>query len=95
VPNPDKAKKVLEKANFTVKENSVIAIEVDDRPGGLAAALRVLSDADINVEYLYAFVEKSGSKAVVILRTEDVDAGIKTLKMAGIGILNADQVYKL
>jgi hypothetical protein len=95
VPDPDKAKKVLEKASFTVKESSVVAIEVDDRPGGLAAALRVLSDADINVEYLYAFVEKSGSKAVVILRTEDVDAGIKTLKTAGIGILKADQVYKL
>jgi hypothetical protein len=95
VPDPDKAKKVLEKASFTVKESSVVAIEVDDRPGGLAAALRVLSDADINVEYLYAFVEKSGSKAVVILRTEDIDAGIKTLKAAGIGILKADQVYKL
>jgi hypothetical protein len=54
-----------------------------------------LSDADINVEYLYAFVEKSGSKAVVILRTEDVDAGIKALKAAGIGLLKADQVYKL
>jgi hypothetical protein len=95
VPDPEKAKKVLEKANFTVKENSVIAVEVDDKPGGLAASLRVLSDANINVEYLYAFVEKSGEKAVVILRTEDVDAGIKALKAAGIGMLKADQVYKL
>ncbi len=95
VPDPDKAKKVLEKANFTVKENSVIAVMVDDRPGGLAASLRVLSDANINVEYLYAFVEKSGEKAVVILRTEDVDAGIKALKTAGIGLLKAEQVYKL
>jgi hypothetical protein len=95
VPEPDNAKKVLEKANFTVKENSVIAVEVDDKPGGLAASLRVLSDANINVEYLYAFVEKSGEKAVVILRTEDVDAGIKALKAAGIGILKAEQVYAL
>jgi hypothetical protein len=95
VPDPDKAKKVLEKASFTVKESSVVAIEVDDRPGGLAASLRVLSDANINVEYLYAFVEKSGKKAVVILRTEDIDAGIKVLKAAGIGLLKADQVYKL
>jgi hypothetical protein len=95
VPDPDKAKKVLEKANFTVKENSVIAVMIDDRPGGLAASLRVLSDAIINVEYLYAFVEKSGEKAVVILRTEVVDAGIKALKSAGIGLLKADQVYKL
>ena len=95
VPDPEKAKKALEKANFTVKENSVIAVEVDDKPGGLASSLRVLSEANINVEYLYAFVEKSGEKAVVILRTEDVDAGIKALKAAGIGILKAEQVYKL
>jgi hypothetical protein len=95
VPDPDNAKKVLEKASFTVKENSVIAVEIDDRPGGLAASLRVLSDANINVEYLYAFVEKKGEKAVVILRTEDVDAGIKALKAAGIGILKAEQVYKM
>jgi hypothetical protein len=95
VPDPDKAKKILEKANFTVKESSVIAVEIDDRPGGLAGSLRVLSDANINVEYLYAFVEKKGEKAVVILRTEDVDAGIKALKAAGIGILKAEQVYKL
>jgi hypothetical protein len=95
VPDPDKAKKVLEKAGFTVKENSVIAVEVDDRPGGLAAILKVLSDADINVEYLYAFVAKNGKKAVVILRTENVDAGIKALKKTGIGVLKAEQVYKL
>jgi hypothetical protein len=95
VPDPDNAKKVLEKASFTVKENSVIAVEIDDRPGGLAASLRVLSDANINVEYLYAFVEKSGGKAVVILRTEDVDAGIKALKAAGIGLMKAEHVYKL
>jgi len=95
VPDPDRAKKVLEKGNFTVKENNVIAVEVADHPGGLAAVLKVLSDADINVEYLYAFVEKSGEKAVVVLRTENTDAGIKALKTAGVAILSAEQVYAL
>jgi hypothetical protein len=95
VPDPDMAKKVLEKGNFTVKENNVVAVEVADKPGGLAEVLKVLSDADINVEYLYAFVEKSGEKAVVVLRTENTDAGIKALKTAGIDILLAEQVYAL
>jgi hypothetical protein len=93
VPEPDKAKKVLEKAGFTVKENNVVAVEVADRPGGLADVLKVLSNADINVEYLYAFVEKSSGKAVVVLRTENTDAGIKALKAGGIEILTAEQVY--
>jgi hypothetical protein len=95
VPDPDKAKKILEKGSFTVKENNVMAVEVADSPGGLAEVLRVLSDADINVEYLYAFVKKSGEKAVVVLRTENTDAGIKALKAGGIAILSAEQVYEL
>jgi hypothetical protein len=95
VPDPDRAKKVLDKGNFTVKENNVVAVEVADKPGGLAEVLKVLSDADINVEYLYAFVSKSGQKAVVVLRTENTDAGIKALKAGGIAILSADQVYAL
>ena len=95
VPEPDRAKKVLEKGNFTVKENNVFAVEIRRRPGGLAEVLKVLSNDDINVEYLYAFVEKSGEKAVVVLRTENTDAGIKALKTAGIAILSAEQVYAL
>jgi len=95
VPDPDKARKALEKAGFTVKENYVIAVEIDDRPGGLATALKVLSDADLNVEYLYAFIAKGGDKAVVILRTEDVDAGIKVFRKAGINVLNGETLYKM
>ena len=95
VPDPDKAKKILEKGSFTVKENNVVAVEVGDKPGGLADVLKVLSDADINVEYLYAFVKKSGEKAVVVLRTENTDSGIKALKAGGIAILSAEQVYEL
>ncbi len=95
VPDPDKAKKALEKSKFTVRENDVIAVGVSDRPGGLAAVLKVLNDADINVEYLYAFVEKSGQKAVVVLRTENVNSGIKALKDKGITVLSPEEVYSL
>ena len=58
VPEPDKAKKVLEKNGFTVRENNVIAVGVSDQPGGLSDALKVLNEAQINVEYLYAFEKK-------------------------------------
>jgi hypothetical protein len=95
VPNPDKAKKALEKANFTVRENEVIAVGVTDRPGGLAAVLKVLNEADINVEYLYAFVAKSGEKAVVVLRTENINTGIKALQKGGITVLSPEEVYSL
>jgi len=95
VPDPDKAKKALEKSGFTVRENNVIAIGVSDQPGGLSEALKILNDAQINVEYLYAFVEKTAQEAVVVIRTEDPDAAVKALKDGGITVLSAKQVYNM
>ncbi|MBM4140302.1 MAG: ACT domain-containing protein [Nitrospira sp.] len=95
VPNPEKAKKALAKSNFTVRENDVIAVGVPDKPGGLAGILKILTDADINVEYVYAFVEKSGKKAVVVLRTDSISKGKTALKKAGVPVLSAEEVYSL
>lgn len=93
--DPEKTRKILEKNNFVVKENEVIAVTVEDRPGGLAEVLSVLNDAGLNVEYIYAFVRRAGEKAVVVIRTEDISEGIKALKRAGISLLKAEEVYKL
>jgi hypothetical protein len=95
VPSPEKAKKALEKNDFAVGENEVIVVGLQDRPGGLAEVLKIMNDADINVEYLYAFVEKKGQKAIVALRTEKIDEGIKALKNGGVTVLSAHEVYSL
>ncbi|MCX7919645.1 MAG: ACT domain-containing protein [bacterium] len=95
VPNPDKAKQVLEKAKFRVAETDVIAVGVPDKPGGLASVLEVFNRADLNVEYLYAFVAKSGEKAVVVIRTENIADGIKALQKAQMTVLSAKEVYSL
>jgi hypothetical protein len=95
VPEPEKAKAALEGNNFVVKMNEVIAVEVLDKPGGMDKILEILNKADINVEYLYAFVEKKGEKAVVVLRTEDTDAGINALKDSGAVVLSSAEVYEL
>jgi hypothetical protein len=95
VPDPEKAIKALKKSNFTFKESDVIAVGVSDQPGGLAGILKILTDADINVEYMYAFVEKSGKKAVVVLRTDSISKGKKALKQAGVTVLSPREVYSL
>ncbi|HSW64725.1 MAG TPA: ACT domain-containing protein [Dissulfurispiraceae bacterium] len=95
VPDPDAAKKALEKGGFTVKENNVIAIEVPDRPGGLAFVLKALQDADINVEYLYAFVAKSQKGAIVVIRTENNDGALKALKHGEVKVLTPEELYSL
>lgn len=55
VNDPEKAYRILKEADFTVSETEVIAVQVPDSPGGLATVLEQMSDADLNIEYLYAF----------------------------------------
>jgi hypothetical protein len=95
VPEPDLAEEKLAENNFVVKVNEVIAVEVSDEPGGLDAVLGLLNNADVNVEYLYAFVEKKTNKAIVVIRTEDLDASIKVLEEGGVTILSAEEVNML
>ena len=95
VPEPEKAKSILEESNFVVKVNDVIAVSILDEPGGLDSVLEALNKLDINVEYLYAFVEKKGKNAIVVIRTEDIDAGITALENGGVTVLKSEEVYSL
>jgi hypothetical protein len=83
-----RAKAVLESAGFVVKMTEVLAIEVPDRPGGLADVLRVIEQAKINVEYMYAFAEKRGDKAVLVFRFEDPDAAIRALEHSEVNLVD-------
>jgi len=78
--DPEKAYRLLKENEFTVGKTDVIAVEVPDVPGGLASVLKVLSDNNVNVEYMYAFVEKSRDFAVMIFRFDDVDGALEALK---------------
>lgn len=83
---------ILKSNNFSVNETNVIAAEVDDKPGGLASVLKVFVDNGINVEYMYAFVEKTGEKALVVFRVENPDKGEEILKKNNIKILNESEI---
>jgi len=95
VPEPERAKNILEESNFVVKVNDVIAVSIPDEPGGLDSVLEALNKLDINVEYLYEFVEKKGKNAIVVIRTEDIDAGINALEKGGVTVLKSEEVYSL
>lgn len=92
---PEEALVVLKKANFTLSETDVIAVEVKDSPGGLAEVLNILGNAGINVEYMYAFVEKSSDNAVMIFRIEDIEKAIKVFGKNNVTILSHEQVTQL
>ncbi len=95
VNDTKKAKEVLQKNNFTVVKTEVIAVEVPDRPGGLAEILDILKNEDINVEYMYAFVERSSDNAVIIFRFDEIDKAIDVLTKNNITVLTGEKVYSL
>lgn len=95
VPEPDKTKKLLEDNNFLVKVGEVIAVRMSDRPGGLGEILGILDDSDINLEYLYAFVEEKENGAIVLLHPENIDDGIKALQDGGAEVIPAKDIYGL
>jgi hypothetical protein len=91
---PGAARAILEDCGFSVTLTPVIAVEVPDRPGGLADVLEALGRAGKNVEYAYCFVEPSGDAAVDVIKVDDPSA-VDTLNAAGFRVLEADALYSL
>jgi len=91
----EKTKKLLKDNGFTVGQNEVVAVEVPDRPGGLAGILSALQGKDINVEYMYAFVQKSEGNAVLIFRFDEIENAIDTLRKAGVRLLSDEEIRRL
>lgn len=95
VDQPDAAREILLRENFTIKENSVIACEIEDKPGGLHSVLKVLGDAGISVEYMYGFLEKYTDKAIIILRVEEPAKAIDALLENSVSLIKGEQIYAL
>ena len=90
----DRAKKILEKNGFAVKVTEVVAIEVADRPGGLAEVLEILERASVNVEDTYAFTIKQAGKGLLLFRFNDADAAIKALEANKINVLGTSELFQ-
>ncbi|MCD7781255.1 MAG: acetolactate synthase [Methanosphaera sp.] len=95
VSDPIKAQEELQKEKFAVSLADVLAIEVDDQPGGLEKALDILNNKDQNVEYIYAFVEKRTQKALVVLNTQDNETSRQLLIDEGFSICPPEEIYNI
>jgi hypothetical protein len=93
VNDTNKALRVLNDNGLRVSRTSVVAVEVPDRPGGLHSILAVLAQQGINVEYLYAFIEKSGENAVIIFRFDSLDDAVDVLLKNGFTVLPGERLY--
>ena len=94
VNDPKSAVEALRSEGMTASATQVLGIIIPDEPGGLARAIKVLSDAQISVEYAYAFITPSVGNAYVIIRVEDNDKASEILKGAGIELLEQDDIFK-
>lgn len=92
--DPDRARDILKNEGYTVTATSVLAVALQDAPGSMAAILSVLSDADISVEYTYAFMSNIEDKAYMIFRVDDNDRASKALINANISVINQEDIFK-
>ncbi len=95
VSDVEKAKEALSKNECVVSVTKVIGVEIPDVAGGLSNVLELMSKANINVEYLYAFITISGKHAYVVLRVEDNDKAIKILTENGVKLVSQEDIDAL
>ena len=89
----EKAKQILEQANYVVNVREVVAAAVPDKPGGMAEILDVVGKAGVNIEYMYAFAFRHGAEAVLVFRFDNADTAIGALKAAGHNVLDAVTLF--
>jgi hypothetical protein len=87
VDRPDEAHALLKSAGFTVKELDVICIDLPDVPGGLAGVLKIVSDAGVNIEYVYSLIS-----TYVVLNVADVDGAVALLKDRPVRLVSQEEI---
>ena len=96
IVNDEKAaEKVLFEQNYLIKVVDVVGVKIGDEPGKLTEALDVLDKADINVEYLYAFMARTEKHAYVVLRVENNEVAETALTNAGFKLITEADINKL
>lgn len=95
VSNPELAVTVLSEIGIFVKITDVLAVTIDDVPGGLAKTLHNVTDEGIEIEYMYAFIGKISGKAMVVLKVSHPEKAIEILKGTSVEIVPAHDVYRL
>ncbi|MBK1672426.1 amino acid-binding protein [Ectothiorhodospira shaposhnikovii] len=89
----ERAAQVLKADDWVVKLTEVVAVDVEDRPGGLAEVLRAAGRAELKIEYMYAFSLRRNNRAALIFRFEEPDRAIDVLSAAGCHVIEAEELF--
>ncbi len=92
VDHDEKAEKALKEEGFKVGRTNVLAVEVEDKPGGLNKILDPFLENEINLEYMYAFANPKGENAIMIFRFDDHEKALKILAQNNIRVFSAREI---
>lgn len=84
VQDPDKAVEVLSRSHYLASITEVIAVTIENRPGGLGEVLDILAGADIDVKYIYSTIQSLKGEAVIMMKVSDTEKAVSVLSSAGV-----------
>ena len=93
VGRPVLAKEALEKAGFSIGLTDVACVNMADQPGALHGVLKIITDADINVDYMYAF--SNNGVALAVIRANNIPQVTELLERKGVKLLSQRDIYQL
>jgi len=94
VDDPNRCLDVLKAKHFIAQTTEVVGIEIEDKPGGLYKVLDIIEANDINIEYMYATVDRSKDNAIVIFRVDDTKKTVEILHKNGINLSSGENLSK-
>ena len=92
---PAQGNECLKREGIASTLKDIVAIKIDDSPGGLHKAASILATNSINVEDAYGFTIREKNQAVFVFQVEDVPLTEKLLKNAGFDLLSDSELYLL
>lgn len=93
VGRPELAKEALEKAGFSIGLTDVVCVNMPDQPGSLYRILEILTDENINVDYMYAF--SNNDVALAVIRSTDIQRVTEVLENNRLKLLSQSDIYQL
>ena len=92
VDDPDHAQSLLKELGFTLGLSDVVVVQVEDKPGALSVLLKLLRDANVNVEYMYAFAQNGMPNSTFIFRFDKTDVAVSLFETEHIRMLSSEQI---
>ncbi len=90
VDDPVRGREVLQDAGFTVKVSEVLCLNLPDKPGGLAGILKIVSDAGVNIEYVYSLIS-----TFVVINVADIDRALAMLKDKPVVLVDQEEIARI